>query len=105
MKKKKLKIGANSVERWQTCIERTDNIFGLGFAISRMFIRKSPNNAKQAAQTIIKSIKESFINNFPNITWMDNETRTKAEEKVNSVDDLIGYPDFIQDDKSLNERY
>jgi predicted metalloendopeptidase len=76
----------------------------LGFAISRIFIRKSPNNAKKSAQAIIKTIKDSFIKNFHKISWMDNTTRKLAEEKVNSVDELIGYPDFIQDDKALNER-
>lgn len=93
------------MERWQTCIEHTDNIFGLGYAITRMFIRASPNNAKIEAQKMIRSIKHSFIENFPKIAWMDEETRHLAEEKVNSVDDLIGYPDFIENDEQLNGRY
>lgn len=97
--------GSITVERWQTCIEHTDNIFGLGYAITRMFIRASPNNAKIEAQKMIKSIKKSFIDNFPKIAWMDNETRHLAEEKVNSVDDLIGYPDFIENDQMLNLRF
>lgn len=97
--------GSITVERWQTCIEHTDNIFGLGYAITRMFIRASPNNAKLEAQKMIRSIKKAFIENFPKIKWMDNETRVLAEEKVNSVDDLIGYPDFIEDDEKLNARY
>lgn len=97
--------GSITVERWQTCIEHTDNIFGLGYAITRMFIRASPNKAKVEAQKMIKSIKKSFIDNFPKITWMDNETRQLAQEKVEKVDELIGYPDFIEDDKLLNLRY
>ena len=97
--------GSVNIERWQTCIEHTDNIFGLGYAITRMFVRKSPNNAKIEAQKMIKSIKKAFIDNFPKIPWMDNETRILAEEKVNSVDELIGYPDFIDDDVQLNLRY
>jgi predicted metalloendopeptidase len=70
-----------------------------------MFIRASPNNAKIEAQKMIRSIKHSFIENFPKIAWMDEETRHLAEEKVNSVDDLIGYPDFIENDEQLNGRY
>ncbi len=69
-----------------------------------MFIRKSANDAKLSAKKMIKSIKQSFVENFPRIPWMDEETRHLAEEKVNSVDELIGYPDFIDDDELLNNR-
>jgi predicted metalloendopeptidase len=69
-----------------------------------MFIRKEPTNAKNAAEEMIRSIKKSFIRNFPSISWMDNETRTLAEDKVNKVDDLIGYPEFILNDEQLNQR-
>lgn len=70
-----------------------------------MFIRASPNNAKSEAQKMIKSIKQSFIENFPKIPWMDNKTRLLAEEKVNSVDELIGYPDFIENNEQLDFRF
>ena len=70
--------GTNTVERWQTCIEHTDNIYGLGYAIARMFIRRVPNNSKMEAEKMIKSIKRSFINHFPKIPWMDDETRRLA---------------------------
>lgn len=96
--------GSISMERWQTCIEHTDYIFGLGYAITKMFVRVSPNNAKSEAQKMIKSIKHSFVENFPNVPWMDNETRVLAEEKVDHVDDLIGYPDFIDDNQQLDLR-
>ena len=69
-----------------------------------MFIRKSSNDAKSSAKKMIKSIKHSFVQNFPKIPWMDDETRLLAEEKVDSVDELIGYPDFIDDDEQLNGR-
>ncbi len=94
--------GTNTAERWQTCIEHTDNIFGLGYAVARMFIRNTPYNSKTAAQSLIHSIKSSFIKNFEKIPWMNKETKVLAEEKVKFVDDLIGYPDFIEDENLLN---
>jgi endothelin-converting enzyme len=97
--------GAMALERWQTCIDHTDNIFGLGYAVTKMFLRAVPNNVKQLAQALIHSIKQSFIENFHKLTWMDAETSRLAEEKVNFVDDLIGYPDFIENDTALNLRY
>lgn len=69
-----------------------------------MFLRKIPGDTKQAAQNIIKSIKRSFIQNFPKVAWMDSQTRVLAEDKVNNVDELIGYPEFITNDMLLNMR-
>ncbi|RNA00791.1 endothelin-converting enzyme 1 isoform X2, partial [Brachionus plicatilis] len=97
--------GSNSAERWQTCLEHTDTILGLGFALTRIFLRVSPINSKTEAQKMIRSIKNSFVENFPQIPWMDDETRRLAEDKVNHVDDLIGYPDFVEKDDLLNRRY
>jgi len=54
---------------------------------------------------MIKSIKESFVKKFEEIEWMDEETRLLAKEKVNYVDELIGYPDFLENDEQLNLRY
>ena len=70
-----------------------------------MFVRRSPINAKTIAQNMIKSIKESFVKKFEEIAWMDEETRLLAKEKVNYVDELIGYPDFLENDELLNLRY
>jgi len=87
--------GSQQAERWQICVDQTDNIFGLGYAVARLFIRNSPNDVKKAAEELITSIKRSFVKNFVNIPWMNKNTRVLAEEKVKSVGDLIGYPEFI----------
>lgn len=68
-------------------------------------MRNLPNNSKASAKSLIKSVKHSFIENFANIPWMNKQTRILAEEKVNHVDDLIGYPDFIENDAALNKMY
>jgi predicted metalloendopeptidase len=94
--------GSEKFERWQVCVDQTDSIFGMGYAVSRLFIRDQPNNSKQAAKDLIKSVKSSFVKNFVNIPWMNKKTRLLAEKKVKSVDDLIGYPDFIENDQLLN---
>ena len=97
--------GSQQAERWQICVDQTDNIFGLGYAVDRLFIRNSPNDVKKAAEELITSIKRSFVKNFVNIPWMNKNTRVLAEEKVKSVGDLIGYPEFIENDKLLDNLY
>jgi neprilysin len=97
--------GSKKTERWQTCIESTDIIYGLGYAVARLFIRKSGEEAKFVARHMIQSIKDSFKDHFPQVPWMDRATRLLAQEKVDTVEDLIGYPSFITNDNELNKKY
>lgn len=96
--------GATLNERWQQCIDHVDSTASLGFATGRMFVRKTFKTAKANASNMIERIRRSFIANFPNVEWMDDETRHLAEDKIKSVIELIGYPEFILNDTELNTR-
>ncbi len=97
--------GATQPERWTECIDHIDNTNTLGFASSRMFIRRNFNGAKSAALDMIDRVRESIISNFPNNAWMDAETRRLAEEKIRYITEMIGYPEFIMNDTLLNKKY
>jgi membrane metallo-endopeptidase-like protein 1 len=97
--------GASLNERWQQCIDHVDSTTTLGFAVGRMFVRKKFNKAKSTASDMIKRIRNSFTANFPSVSWMDEETRIAAEDKIQGVNELIGYPDYILNDLQLNEKY
>jgi len=34
------------------------------------------------AEEMIRRVKKAFVDNFPNLDWMDNQTRTAAIGKV-----------------------
>ncbi|GFU64430.1 endothelin-converting enzyme homolog [Trichonephila clavipes] len=57
------------------------------------------------AQNMIQDIKESFKDNFPSLKWMDPETRKLAAEKVDSMIDTVGYPEFILHPDELDKAY
>lgn len=96
--------GATLNDRWQHCIDHVDATSTLGFAVGRMFVKKQFDKAKSTASEMIQRIRDSFTANFPKISWMDEETRHLAEEKINSVNELVGFPDFIMNDTQLNNR-
>ncbi|GFY69362.1 endothelin-converting enzyme homolog [Trichonephila inaurata madagascariensis] len=54
---------------------------------------------------MIQGIKESFKDNLPSLKWMDPETRKLAAEKVDSMIDTVGYPEFILYPDQVDEHY
>lgn len=59
------------------------------------------------AQTLAmtREIQRSFRELLNQTTWIDDETKELATEKVNAMLLRIGYPDFILQPELLNERY
>lgn len=88
------------VDKWQTCITDMNNINGLHYASIRLFIRSLPNNHKlEEINKITNSIKNSIIEINSKPSWVPRNT---AKNKVNSIRDLIGYPEFVKNDKFMN---
>lgn len=91
-------------ERWRVCVSDTDSV--MGFALGAMFIRDSFDvKSKPEAQDMIDGVKEAFRTSLKTLKWMDEETRVAALEKADAITDMIGYPDFILDENSLNHKY
>lgn len=90
--------------RWKTCIAAVDN--SIGFALSAMFVREAfHGDSKTMAQNMINGIKSAFKDNFPLLEWMDPETRKLTVDKVDSITDMIGFPEFIIYPDQLDEEY
>lgn len=52
-----------------------------------------------------RQIQRSFRELLNQTSWIDDETKELATEKVNAMLLRIGYPDFILQAELLNERY
>ena len=52
-----------------------------------------------------REIQQSFKELLKQTSWIDDETKELATEKVNAMLLRIGYPDFILQPELLNERY
>ncbi|VDI14573.1 Hypothetical predicted protein [Mytilus galloprovincialis] len=61
--------------------------------------------SKDKAEAMIAEVKTAFINNLPNLKWMDEFTRKAAIDKANAVIDMIGFPAFINNKTRLDKEY
>ncbi|KAG9432152.1 neprilysin-1 isoform X2 [Apis mellifera carnica] len=91
-------------DRWSQCVEWTNK--KLGMAVGALFIRDNFNHeSKETALEMIRTIREAFNELLAENHWMDNETRTVAKNKANSMNERIGYPEFLKDPVELSKEY
>ncbi|XP_058890230.1 endothelin-converting enzyme 2-like isoform X1 [Acipenser ruthenus] len=90
--------------RWQTCIGNTDDT--LGFALGALFVKATfDKHSKEIAEGMINEIRSAFKEGLDELSWMDSQTRQAAKEKADAIYDMIGFPDFILDNKDLDDIY
>ncbi|CAM5164164.1 unnamed protein product, partial [Natator depressus] len=90
--------------RWQTCISNTDDT--LGFALGSLFVKATfDRDSKEIAEEMISEIRSAFEESLEQLDWMDKTTRQAAKEKADAIYDMIGFPDFILDNKELDDVY
>ena len=54
---------------------------------------------------MIHEIREAFNDLLEDNEWMDGETRQVAKDKANSMNERIGYPEYITNTTRLQEEY
>ncbi|KAI1460816.1 endothelin-converting enzyme 1 [Annulohypoxylon moriforme] len=78
-------------ERWKTCVSYVDGT--LGWILSRFYIEAAfSDEAKKYGDQIIMDIKHQFISKLNDLTWMDDSVKKLAANKVNNIDQKIGFP-------------
>jgi len=78
--------------RWK----RTVNVVNgtLSEAVGQMYVEKYfPAEAKERMLKLVSNLQEALRERIQNLTWMGNETKAKADEKLNTFAVKIGYPD------------
>lgn len=71
-----------------------------------MFVREAFNGkSKPDAEQMINEIRTAFKKNLKSLNWMDEETRKLADEKADSITDMIGFPNFIMNPSELDKKY
>lgn len=90
--------------RWSQCVDWTNK--KVGMAVGALFIRDNFNSeSKENALKMIHSIREAFNELLDENIWMDDETRSVAKEKANSINERIGYPDILTNTTELEKEY
>jgi putative endopeptidase len=93
---KYLQGAAELKPRWKRCVEATDN--DLGEALGKKYVEKtfSPE-AKARMQEMVKNILLALHDDIQTLTWMSDDTKKKALEKLATFNPKVGYPDKWKD--------
>lgn len=79
-------------ERWKRCISSTDT--ALGELLAQPYVEaRFAGASKTATEGMIEEIRKAFARSLEGYDWMDDATRTLAEEKLQAVAFQIGYPE------------
>ncbi|GJN91329.1 hypothetical protein Rhopal_004350-T1 [Rhodotorula paludigena] len=77
--------------RDEVCLDALLSSFG--YSVGRYFVEEAfAGDSKAYAEDVIRAIIQAFQDRLPGRTWLDDETRAKASEKVAAIRYKIGYP-------------
>ena len=86
--------------RWKRVVTTVDG--ALGEAVGQMYVEKYfPQEAKERMTTLVDNLKTAFGERIQAATWMNDTTKGKALEKLNSILVKIGYPEKWRDYSGL----
>uniref|UniRef100_A0A4W2DF60 Neprilysin n=1 Tax=Bos indicus x Bos taurus TaxID=30522 RepID=A0A4W2DF60_BOBOX len=90
---------------WRRCANYVNG--NMENAVGRLYVEAAfPGDSKHVVEDLIAQIRAVFIQTLDDLTWMDAETKKKAEEKALAIKERIGYPDdIISNDDKLNKEY
>lgn len=75
----------------------------VGESLGQLYVKKwFPEEAKSAAVEMTRDVIQAFENRIQKLTWMSDETKAYAKEKLNSMSIKIGYPDNWEKYEGLN---
>jgi endothelin-converting enzyme/putative endopeptidase len=93
--------GQQEIEpRWKRCVRATDG--DLGFALGKLYVdRTFGAEGKDRTLKMVKAIESAMREDIGSLSWMSDETKKKAYEKLTAIVNNIGYPDVWRDYSSV----
>lgn len=86
--------------RWKRAVNSVNSI--LGEAVGEVYVEKYfPQESKDRMLELVENIRKTMAVRFTNSTWMSEETKKAAHEKLAAIGVKIGYPDKWKDYSSL----
>jgi endothelin-converting enzyme/putative endopeptidase len=77
--------------RWKRCVRFSDQM--LGEALAQPFVQAYlGEDGKHAAEQMVTGIEASMKADLDGLAWMDDATRTRADDKLSKIVNKIGYP-------------
>lgn len=97
----KVLTGSKSIqERWKRVLNTTSG--SLGEIVGKIYSEKYfPAKSKEKMLKLVDNLKISLKEHIQNLTWMGDETKSKALVKLEKINVKIGYPDKWKDYSKL----
>lgn len=87
--------------RWRRTIDAVNG--ALGEAVGQLYVDKYfPAQAKERMLNLVDNLKSALGERISQLEWMEEETKSKAQEKLDAFIVKIGYPDKWKDYSSLD---
>jgi putative endopeptidase len=78
--------------RWKRAVNTVNGT--LSEAVGQIYVEKYfPAEAKERMLVLVKNLQDALRDRIHDLTWMGDETKAKANEKLNTFAVKIGYPD------------
>ncbi len=87
--------------RWKRAMAIPNSM--LGEAVGELYVDKYfPNENKVYMVSLVENLRKALGKHIDNLTWMSQETKEKAHEKLATFTVKIGYPDKWKDYSEIN---
>ncbi len=87
--------------RWKRAVSTVNGT--LGEAVGQMYVKKHfPPKAKKTMLNLVENLQIALGERIQNLTWMGEDTKEKALEKLDAFHVKIGYPDKWRDYSDLD---
>lgn len=90
-------------DRWKRAVAEANK--GVGELVGRMYVEKHfPPESKAKMQTLVANLRASLKERLEQSSWLSDDTRKRALEKLGTFVTKIGYPDEWKDYSGLDVR-
>jgi putative endopeptidase len=88
-------------DRWKRSVSLVESV--LGEAVGKIYVdRHFPAEAKASMDVLVGNLVEAYRGSISTLTWMGNDTRKRALEKLEKFTPKIGFPSKWRDYASLD---
>ncbi|XP_006903498.1 PREDICTED: membrane metallo-endopeptidase-like 1-like [Elephantulus edwardii] len=85
--------------RWRECVSYVNS--NMENAVGSLYVRNAfPKDSKEMVRNLIEKLQAVFVDNLDELSWMDSESKNKAQEKAMNMREQIGYPDYILEESN-----
>ena len=86
--------------RWKRAVSLISG--SLGETVGKLYVKEYfPESSKQRVYRLIKDLQQAFEDRLKENTWMSEETKQKAIEKLHAIYINVGYPNKWEDMEKL----